>query len=161
LDAVVLTGGEPTLEDTAELVALIENIKALGLKVKLDTNGTDSSKLATLLPYVDYVAMDVKAPLSKYRQITCASDSELFSIKNSIELLKKTAVDNEFRTTVVPTLTEADLIEIAQTLKGCKHYYLQQYVPVETDSLHSYPPKTIKCMAEEVSKVVPCGIRGV
>lgn len=161
LDAVVLTGGEPTLEEVSELVLLAKSIKEMGLKVKLDTNGTNSEKLAELLPYVDYVAMDVKAPLSKYRQITCVDDAELFSIKRSIEMLKNTQVDNEFRTTVVPTLSLEDMIEIAQTLKGCKHYYLQQYVPVEGSSIQPLPPKTIRSIAEEVSKVLPCQIRGI
>jgi pyruvate formate lyase activating enzyme len=161
LDAVVLSGGEPTLEDTDDLIALAKSIKDMGLKVKLDTNGTNSHKLEAMLPYVDYVAMDIKAPLSKYRQITCVDDAELFSIKHSIELLKNTEVDNEFRTTVIPTLSMEDIMEIAQTLKGCKHYYLQQYVPVEGSDIPPLTPKTLRSIAEEVNKVMPCEIRGL
>lgn len=161
LDGVVLTGGEPTLENTEELLNLIKSIKNLGLKVKLDTNGTNYEKLKELLPYLDYVAMDVKAPLSKYREITCIDDDELSSVRKCIKLLKESKVDSEFRTTFIPTLDEEDLLEIAHTLQGCKHYYLQQYVPIEGQDIEPHTPKYIKKALQEISKILPCELRGI
>lgn len=130
LDAVVITGGEPTLADTDELIELIKAIKAMDLLVKLDTNGTNYNALKKLLPYLDYVAMDIKAPLSKYNEITKITDGQIQNIKKSIKLL----IDNiecEFRTTFIPSLSVDDAIEIAETVKGCKYYYIQQYNPIE------------------------------
>lgn len=161
LDAVVLTGGEPTLEDTSQLIELIEKLKSFGLKIKLDTNGTNYEKLKELLPYLDYVAMDVKAPLSKYREITCIDDNELSSVKNCINLLKTSNVESEFRTTFVPTLSEEDLLEIAHTVEGCKHYYIQQYVPVQGKDIKPHPPKYLKKVLQQVNKIVHCELRGI
>lgn len=161
LDAVVLSGGEPTLQKTQDLINLIKEIKALGLKIKLDTNGTNHEKLKALLPYLDYVAMDFKAPLSKYREITCINDEELTSLKKNIQLLKKCDTPHEFRTTFIPTLTEEDILEIAHSLEGCKHFYLQQYMPVESQNIQPHPPKYIKKVAQLVNTIIPCEIRGI
>ncbi|HHT82947.1 MAG: anaerobic ribonucleoside-triphosphate reductase activating protein [Christensenellales bacterium] len=161
LDAVVLSGGEATLQNSRELIELIKRIKAMGLKVKLDTNGTNYQTLKELLPYLDYVAMDIKAPLSKYREITCIDDNQMISLKNSINLLKSGEIDCEFRTTFIPTLTKDDILEIAHTLKGCRHYYLQQYVPVPDKDIPPHPPKYLIQTQREVSKIIPCEIRGI
>lgn len=161
LDAVVLSGGEPTLENIDELIELIKSIKQLNLKVKLDTNGTNFDKINKLLPYIDYVAMDIKAPLSKYREITCIDDNEVSSLKKCIELLKKSDVECEFRTTLIPTLNEEDILEIAHTLEGCKNYYLQQYVPVEGKDISPHTPKFIKKMQQQVKEIIPCEVRGI
>ncbi len=161
LDAVVLSGGEPTLQKTADLISLIKEIKGLGLKVKLDTNGTNHKKVKELLPYLDYVAMDLKAPLSKYREVTCIGDNELSCLKKNINLLKEGKVDYEFRTTFIPTLTEEDILEIAHSIEGCKQYFLQQYVPVEGQDIQPHPPKYLKKVAQVVNTIIPCQIRGL
>ena len=162
LDAVVISGGEPTLEDSQKLIEFIKKIKAMGLKVKLDTNGTNPKKLEELLPYVDYVAMDIKSPLSKYREFTCIDDRELLAIKKSIDMLMNGSVEYEFRTTFLPTLKTEDILEIAHTIKGCKKYYLQQYVPVEGyEGVAPHPPKYIKKTCEMIQKILPCEIRGL
>jgi pyruvate formate lyase activating enzyme len=132
LDGVCVTGGEPTLQ--VELMDLLRRIKAFGLKVKLDTNGTNPEMLQELLgrEYVDYVAMDVKGPRNKYPDIvrTCI---DIESIDRSIELLRGSAIDYEFRTTIVPELVLLqDLIDIGKWLSGARLYVLQQYRPTRS-----------------------------
>jgi len=133
LDGVVISGGEATLNQ--ELPADIARIKALGFLVKLDTNGSNPAMLEQLLRHrlVDYVAMDIKAPLD-YKQYRAAcgrlSSEDFFSIRSSIRLLKEADVRVEFRTTVVPVLhTTADIVAIARYIQGCELYTLQQFNP--------------------------------
>jgi pyruvate formate lyase activating enzyme len=162
LDAVVITGGEPTLENTDELINFIKALKEIGLKIKLDTNGADFEKLKILLPLVDYVAMDIKAPLSKYQQISPIKNEMVTAIKNNIELLLNSDIEYEFRTTYAPCLFKSDIIEIAELIKGCKNFYLQQYVPInENQKMHSHSPDYVRETAEEVKKIIPCKTRGL
>lgn len=122
LDAVVITGGEPSLHK--ELPLLIENIKQLNLKVKLDTNGTNPNMLNYLIEekMVDYIAMDIKAPLEllKYQSVVGKklSSSMLHQIKKSVEILKQNNVDYEFRTTLDKRLTYDDFNKIATKIGG-------------------------------------------
>ena len=162
LDAVVITGGEPTLENEEELIEFIKLIKSYNLKVKLDTNGTNYEMLKRLLPLLDYVAMDIKAPLEKYNIISIIDKEKINSIKNSINLLIKSNKDYEFRTTFAPNLTQQDILEIAELIKGCKKYYLQQYVPIDdNEKLRAHPPSLIIDTVEKVKQKVPCIARGI
>jgi len=130
LDAVVITGGEPTLYP--ELKELIKKIKEKGFMVKLDTNGTMPENLKKLLPLIDYVAMDIKAPLEKYH-IPTRVDVNTKKIQESIELLKNGKIDYEFRTTVLPEFfSEEDAKAIGKLINGCKKYVLQQFRPTTT-----------------------------
>ena len=131
IDGICITGGEPTLhKDLPELCSLL---KKKGFLIKLDTNGTNPSMLWALITrkLVDYVAMDIKAPLTdkKYSKATCINtEKTLKNIKESIKLLMKSNIDYEFRTTVVPTLhDEEDIKQICNRLKGCKKYVLQKF----------------------------------
>ncbi|MDX9872499.1 MAG: anaerobic ribonucleoside-triphosphate reductase activating protein [Clostridia bacterium] len=127
LDAVVITGGEPTLQDGLE--GFIAAVKELGYAVKLDTNGTNPKILERLLNkgLLDYVAMDIKAPLCKYEEI-CQGGFALREIKISLDLLLgQNQVPYEFRTTCVPELTAGDILAIAGMIKGARLYALQQY----------------------------------
>jgi len=133
LDGVVFSGGEPTLHE--DLIADIRSIKGLGLLVKLDTNGTNTSMVELLLRerLLDYVAMDIKAPLDykKYRE-ACErlSPENFFSIRSTVLLLKKARTEVEFRTTVVPVLhTPEDIVAIARFIEGAPRYTLQQFNP--------------------------------
>jgi len=137
IDGVVLTGGEPTLHE--ELPVLCEEIKKLGLLVKLDTNGTNPSMVRELIGrrLVDYVAMDVKAPLTEdaYSRASGVDMTELLkSVEETIDTLLDSRVEYEFRTTLVPTLHEASNIEkICERIKGCRKYALQNFkADVET-----------------------------
>ena len=128
LDGVVISGGEPTL--MPDLIEKIIEIKKLGFLVKLDTNGTNPSVLQTLIEHqlIDYVAMDIKAPLHKYAKVTNNSNIDIQKIAKSIEILKSGVVDYEFRTTLVDEfINELDIISIGKTLQGAKRLFLQQY----------------------------------
>ncbi len=162
IDAVVISGGEPTLADTDELIDFVKRIKEIGLKVKLDTNGTNFDALQKLLPYLDYVAMDIKAPLEKYGEITPIGKQQVESIKNSIKLLINN-IECEFRTTFVPSLDENDIHSIAELIRGAKRYYLQQYVPVEEHKeILSHPPAYLKSVCDSLAEAgYPCEVRGI
>ena len=133
LDGVVFSGGEPTLSQ--ELINDIRSVKGLGLLVKLDTNGTNTTMLELLLRegLLDYVAMDIKAPVEykKYRE-ACArlSPDNFFNIRSSILLLQAAGIDVEFRTTVVPALhTPENIVAIARFIEDARLYTLQQFNP--------------------------------
>jgi len=129
LDGVVFTGGEPTLH--RELPNFIKKIKEMGFLVKIDTNGTNPKMLKELIDnnIVDYIAMDIKAPLEKYDKITGVNvDKE--KIKESINILKNSKIDSELRLTCVPTLhSKEDIKKIGEWLKGNKKMFIQQFQP--------------------------------
>ncbi|MEI6494627.1 MAG: anaerobic ribonucleoside-triphosphate reductase activating protein [bacterium] len=128
LGALVITGGEPTMQE--DLPEFIARVRALGMLVKLDTNGSNPEMLEQLLKdkLVQYVAMDIKAPLDKYADATCVA-IEPERIKRSIGLIMKSGVDYEFRTTVVRSqLGSEDFKKIGELIKGAKLYALQKFV---------------------------------
>lgn len=133
IEAVVITGGEPTLQK--DLKDFIKKIKALNYLVKLDTNGTNPEIIKNLLEekLIDYIAMDIKAPKDKYQILAGVDKSYIKNIESSIEIIKKLAPDYEFRTTIVPgLLNKDDILSIAEWLNGSKRYILQQFtVPGE------------------------------
>ncbi len=132
LSAVSITGGEPTLHK--DLPLFVEKIKKLGYKVKLDTNGTNPAMLDRMfrLRLIDYVAMDIKAPIEKYSMVV-RNYVNVEDIVNSIKLIISSGVDYEFRTTVVRDLLDVDdIINIADLIKGAKRYVLQRFVPSKT-----------------------------
>jgi pyruvate formate lyase activating enzyme len=128
VDGVVLTGGEPTLQKEEELRAFMSEVKDMGLKVKLDTNGTRPLVLKALLPLADYVAMDVKAPFLGYKQFTRVTNGDIENMRQSIRIIQN--AQGEFRTTLLPHLTVADIEEITREIAGGKaKYYIQKYIP--------------------------------
>ncbi len=130
LDAVCVTGGEPTMH--SDLKSFLKEIKDLGFLVKLDTNGTNSLMLEEILDekLVDYVAMDIKGPITEegYMKVVGIPVS-IADIKKSIELIKVKCSNYEFRTTVEPLLKEEDIILITEFLSPAKKYYLQEFKP--------------------------------
>ncbi|MCG6534099.1 MAG: anaerobic ribonucleoside-triphosphate reductase activating protein [Syntrophales bacterium LBB04] len=127
LEAVTITGGEPSLQD--DLPRFAQDIKAAGYMVKVDTNGSRPDVLEELLKnrLVDYIAMDIKAPLKKYNAITNTPDSDK-TIGHSIKLIMDSGIDYEFRTTIVNTqLTSADILAIGKMIKNAPLYALQRY----------------------------------
>ncbi|HLE75316.1 MAG TPA: anaerobic ribonucleoside-triphosphate reductase activating protein [Candidatus Bathyarchaeia archaeon] len=153
VDAVVVTGGEPTMHK--ELPKFLAKLKARGFMVKLDTNGFYPEVLEECLPYVDYVAVDVKTSLEKYRQLG-AEDTD--GLMRTVEILKTGKVAYEFRTTAVPELVTAeDVTCIGEIVKGAKTHAFQQFVPHDTldkkfETLKPYPPETIAEFAETMKK---------
>ncbi len=128
LDGVCLTGGEPLLSN---IKPLIKKIKQKGFLVKLDTNGYMPNKLQELIDekLLDYVAMDVKASPKKY-SLACGIKININKIQESINIIRASKIDYEFRTTIVPKLhTRDDLMIIGEWLEGSKRYVLQQFRP--------------------------------
>ena len=100
----------------------------MGYKVKLDTNGYDPAAISKLLDPVDYVAMDIKAPLQKYNSVTGLNGMNLENIKKSSKILIEGTIPYEFRTTVVPGLIDRDSIRsIAMLIEGAESWYLQRF----------------------------------
>ncbi|MDA8225979.1 MAG: anaerobic ribonucleoside-triphosphate reductase activating protein [Betaproteobacteria bacterium] len=127
LDAVVFSGGEPTLQK--DLVAAIRAVRALGFKVGLHTAGTNPGRLRRLLPLLDWVGMDIKAPWDEYDRVTGVAGSGLKALA-STRLLLDSGIQCEFRTTVHSSLlNRASLEKIGEWLaaRGANNYVLQEY----------------------------------
>jgi pyruvate formate lyase activating enzyme len=128
LEGICITGGEPTIQP--DIVEFIEKIKAQGYKVKLDTNGMrpDILRLLYAKKMLDFVAMDIKNSLGAYNEAV-GGKADIERIKLSVELIRNSGVDYEFRTTAVPGIHgEKNFLEIAKWLEGSKKYVLQKYV---------------------------------
>ena len=134
LDAVTFSGGEPLVQDS--LGDAIREVKALGYKIGLHTGGYRPEHLAKILPLVDWVGLDIKAPFDAARYKEIVGVDQLDRVLKSLDLLVKSGVDFECRTTCDPRfISTADLWQIAEELKnkGIKKYFLQKYRPIETD----------------------------
>ncbi len=132
LDGIVITGGEPTIQEGLE--KFIQKVKLFGLYVKLDTNGTQPDIIENLInqKLVDFIAMDVKAPLNIERYSQVSSDivknETIENIKKSISLIINSGIKHEFRTTVVKQLlNNKDIENICESIKGCEQYSLQDF----------------------------------
>ncbi|AET66182.1 anaerobic ribonucleoside-triphosphate reductase activating protein [Desulfosporosinus orientis DSM 765] len=125
IDSVVVTGGEPTLQP--DLKVFIEELKAMSFLVKLDTNGTNPDIIRALLDdeLLDFIAMDIKAPLSKYDSIAGTSQLNLSSIRESAEIIKNCDIDYEFRTTFCPELATDDIPCIILDFDLVSNYVVQ------------------------------------
>ncbi len=151
LSGIVVTGGEPLMHP--EVFALLDRIKALGFPTKLDTNGTFPYQLSSLvtLGLVDYVAMDIKAPLNEKYEQACGGPVDLAVIRRSVRLLMQSGVPYEFRITLVPGLIDPDDIPgIGRALQGARAVYLQSYVP-QNARAESYREKKPYRLAEAES----------
>lgn len=132
LEGIVVSGGEPTEHE--DLADILKRIKDLGFLVKLDTNGTRPAYVETLLRnnLLDYIAMDVKAPLATYSLIA-ARPIHTPSITKSIKHILDSGIPHEFRTTVVQSqLTATDIEDIGQLVQGASRFALQKFVPAKT-----------------------------
>ena len=136
LDGAVITGGEPTIHP--HLAELVESIRDAGLRVKLDTNGSAPDVVEYLIDseLIDYVAMDVKAPLdyeAYSRSAGIADRDALERVRDTIDLLMEGRVEYEFRMTVVPALHRAtDLERVASQIEGARRFVLQSYIARDT-----------------------------
>ncbi|MCI6859713.1 MAG: anaerobic ribonucleoside-triphosphate reductase activating protein [Clostridia bacterium] len=128
LDAVVISGGEPTLYP--QVYDFIKRVKAMGFLVKLDTNGTNLPMLKKLVDnnLIDYIAMDIKNSKQKYAKTVGLKELEIHQIEQTVDYIMQCGVDYEFRTTIVNELhDEADIIAIGEWLKDAKKYRLQHF----------------------------------
>ena len=128
LEGITVTGGEPLLHK--DLPLFLKDIKEMGYAIKLDTNGSFPERLRQVIDegLVDYVAMDIKGPLSKYNLIAGVT-MDTGDIKKSIDIIMNSNIYYTFRTTVIKSLlTIEDLRLIAQMIKGAGRYILQRFV---------------------------------
>ncbi len=132
LDGVCITGGEPLM--AADLPSLIEGMRGLGFAVKLDTNGFFPERLRALLEagQLDYVAMDVKAPLDERYNLAAGKAVDLSRLRASMTLLRDSDIPWEFRTTVHPLLDEQALLDIGRALEPHDTWILQPFVAADT-----------------------------
>ena len=193
LDGICVTGGEPTLH--TDLPEFLNQIKSFGYLVKLDTNGTNPDMLQLLLDrkLLDYIAMDIKAGPSNYthvcglnykfdgaidkpEQLSYKAETDarskipwlLENVYRSVNILKSSDIDYEFRTTVVNGLhSEQDFKEIASWLSGCPRYFLQSFrdcpeVLQQGHSFSSFSKEEMLHFLEIVQKEIPqAALRGI
>ena len=127
LDGVVFSGGEPTLQ--AALSDAMREVHALGFKIGLHTAGMYPKRLEAVLPLIDWIGMDVKAPFADYARITGVKESGA-QVRESLQLLLESGVDHEIRTTVHPALlADEEVIDLAKELSACgvKRYAVQAF----------------------------------
>jgi len=160
LDAVTITGGEPTIHH--DLIDFIERVKRIGYLVKLDTNGSCPHVLKQLINgrLVDYIAMDMKGPLHKYKTVTKSKIDE-GKIKESIEMIMKSGLPYEFRTTIPKRLLqEDDLVEMGMFLRNATCYVLQPFIPTKTldkrfQKYEAYSQEEMEYLRDRLKKDVP------
>ncbi|MEK7463793.1 MAG: anaerobic ribonucleoside-triphosphate reductase activating protein [Patescibacteria group bacterium] len=166
LDAIVITGGEPTMHGR-KLLSFMKKVKNLGFLVKLDSNGTnpDFIKEALDKKLVDYIAMDIKSPLSKYSQ-TVARPVDISNIRKSIRLIMDSSIEYEFRTTVIKALlSPQDFDEIGREISGAKKFFLQKFIPTKLLNPQfrkkvTYSDDEFSLLQEKMNNYVAyCGIR--
>lgn len=158
IDGVVISGGEPTIDEG--LPAFLSRLKELGLEVKLDTNGLVPEVLAVLLEHqlIDYVAVDVKTSLDRYGELHTAAVATA-ELERTVALLKAApSVETEYRTTCIPQLVgAAEIIAIGELLQGAPLWVLQQYVPThalvqEWQQFDAYSEPEIRALAEQAGR---------
>lgn len=166
LEGVCITGGEPTL--TPDLEDFIREIRALGLLVKLDTNGSRPEVLKALAGngLLDYVAMDIKAGRDNYPRVAGVPGLSMEPIKESAAFLMGGCLPYEFRTTVVKGLhTAADFEDIGKWLAGCSRYFLQNYVDsdqVLCPGFESYTKEELLHFSDILKGTIPeVSLRGI
>ena len=164
IDAVVFTGGEPTI--MPELVDRIRQVKELGFLIKLDTNGTNPGIVEELLneSLLDYIAMDIKNSENKYAETAGCPGIRMENIKKSIEIIENSGINYEFRTTLVKEFhNEKSIREMAELVKGAKQLYLQKFVDREgviQKGLHEISLEEANKFREILSEFVPTELRG-
>ena len=143
LDAVVITGGEPTLHQNLPII--IKKIKDLGYLIKLDTNGTNPKMLKELIDnkLIDYVAMDIKTSFNNYNLVTNTLNPLIDNVKESLNILKTTNINYELRTTLVKEYHSKDIIlEMKELVDGAPKLFLQKFILRDAcldQSLHEVP----------------------
>ena len=158
LDGVCITGGEPTLQSGLEEFA--EKIKKRGFLVKLDSNGYRPQVLRSIIDagLVDYIAMDIKNSPSLYGKTAGIADLDMSRIENSVDLIMRSGIEYEFRTTIIKEFHDAHSIgEAAMLIKGAKKYFLQMYIDRDgciEHGFHAFSKEEAEELRIEASKHV-------
>ncbi len=166
LDGICVTGGEPLLR--TDVAPFLEKVKALGLLVKLDTNGTFPDRLRALVAaeLVDYVAIDVKNSKDRYAATVGIEDFDVAPIGQTLQFLRECGVPYELRTTVVREFHDVEAIQsLAEWIAGAPRYYLQTFTDsgdlISRTPLHPVPRAEMEEMAKIARKyVAEVNIRG-
>jgi len=167
LDGIMITGGEPLINKKEDLIKFIKKVKELGLRVGIETNGTNPKMIEFLMEnkLIDYIAMDIKAPLEqeKYNQVAGVGVN-LKKIRKSIRIIIDSNIESEFRTTVIPgLLNEDDILKIVKEIKGGKKYCLQQFQKGEIlgkiPKKNLYSQEWFKILENKIKKMVNIELR--
>lgn len=151
IEGVCISGGEPLLQK--DIKEFIKKIKSLGLKVKLDTNGTNPDLILSLINdnLLDYIAMDIKNIKSKY-ELTSGAKVKIENILKSINIIENSGIDYEFRTTIIKEFhTLSDIDYISKKLDKKSKYYIQNFVKSDAvldKNLHSFTSDELKEMKQ-------------
>ena len=167
LEGVAVTGGEPLLHK--DIDSFLEKVRAMGYKIKLDTNGSFPDKLIALVNagLVDRVAMDIKNSPALYGKTVGLDEADMAAIERSKNFLLEGTVEYEFRTTTVKGLHTAESIRAAaEWIAGAKEYYLQQFKDsgnvLRPDGLGSFDEEEMRALADAAAEFVPAvRVRGV
>jgi len=176
LDGVCISGGEPLIHD--DIDDLIDEIKALGFLVKLDTNGSCPDKLEKLINTgkIDFISIDIKNSKKKYAQTINIPGYDISPVEESIKLLRTNTIHHEFRTTVVKEFHNSeDLCSIAHWISGAStktssgggliKYYLQKFIDSEgvlCSGLHAYNDEEMREFNNIINKIIPGSqLRGI
>lgn len=161
VEGLVVTGGEPTIHPP--LPDFARKVKGEGFGFGLETNGSNPHMLRELIRenFVDFVALDIKAPLKskRYREVTGVEEDFVEEIRESMRTLRGSNVDYEYRTTVVPNLlSKRDLNRIAEQIRADEKFFLQQFVPQNTldddyENLEPYPREKLEEIKNELTEL--------
>ena len=168
IDGVTISGGEPAMD--RGLIPFLEKVKSLGLFVKLDSNGFFPRVISECIEkqLIDYSAIDVKTSPEKYPLLT-GKDVSFREILATLDILKKSSIDYEIRTTCVPDfVTVDDIKKIGENVGRVKKYFLQQFVNINTlldstvQKLNPYKTDYLNELKAEAEKFSDkCVIRGI
>ncbi len=158
IEGLCITGGEPTLNP--DLPEFIEKAKAVGVKVKLDTNGTNPEMVKYLCEsgLVDYFAMDIKNDKNSYGEIISVPNFNTEKVEKTIEYFLSGKADYEFRTTLIKEYHKLEnVLEIARWIKGAKKYCFQKFKAGENciqADLTEVPLEQVKAFVTAVTPFV-------
>ena len=167
LDGVCISGGEPLIQ--SDIVDFLGYLREIGYKIKLDTNGFFPEKLKEIisLGLADYVAMDIKSSKENYPFAVGLADINVTPVIRSVDILKNSGIDYEFRTTAVKGIHRIeDFYEIGKWLAGAKRYYIQPFLDsknlISANCCSRFSEKELKTFLSAVSeKISNAEIRGI
>lgn len=167
LDGVCISGGEPLLQ--SDIIDFLRYIRGFGYKIKLDTNGFFPEKLAEIisLGLADYIAMDIKSSKENYSSAVGLTDIDVTPVIKSVDILKNSGIDYEFRTTAVKGIHRIeDFYEIGKWLGGAEQYYIQPFTDsgnlISANRFSRFSAEELNAFLSAVSEIIPnAEIRGI